>query len=268
MATMLWYLGTTGGFLGRSLITYRPPEARRAPLTLAEAADNVRRFVGDQRLQLEGGLVEESAGGQGIPLFHLESVRSMRGEDSYKVDSETGEVVEATMRSRLVVEPTNPVDDAAAYATAERFARDRFFDFDGMSLVDATSRVSEGTNVFSFKWTARDDRSGAELPVSVSVVVSSTSGQVVWYLAQRDDLEVSPVPGVDREQAIARAAASVRDPRWDPTNPSSVRLQVLYDDDNQQRLVWSIVFPARTDAARGGLRRLIDAHSGEPIVSG
>ena len=40
---------------------------------------------------------------------------------------------------------------------------------------------------------------------------------------------------------IARAWLLPRDQRWDLDQPASVRLQVLYDDDDQQQLVWSVL---------------------------
>ncbi|MFN8525747.1 MAG: hypothetical protein U0821_21825 [Chloroflexota bacterium] len=237
---------------------------------LDQAVASVRRFAGDPRLQLEGGLQTDPVGSRTIALYHLETVHPVRGEDFYKVDARTGEVLEATMRTRLTLDPPLGVGENQAQRAAATFAQTRFLGFDSLVLVERSTRATDGTTVYSFKWSQVASDSGAELPVSVSLAVSATSGSVVWYLAQRDALQIDPHPAVDRAAAVEAAAVRLRasDPRWDTSSPISVRLQVLYDDDNEQQLVWSVTFPSRVPGARPSIRRLVDAQSGEVIGAG
>jgi len=253
-----------------SAVTLRPDTAPDAPLLgPEEAISSVRRFVGDPSLPLEAGLQSDLTGAGAMDLYYLESLIPTRGEDFFKVDARTGEVVEATLRSHLA--PTNPPIDlgpAESEQTAARFAADRFYGFSALQLVDRASRTSENNHIYSFKWSEIAADSGAELPVSVSVAVSAGSGEVVWYLAQRDLLQVDPRPSIDRARAIrvATGGLGASASRWDTGRPSAVRLQVLYDEDNEQQLVWSITFRSRQEGTRPTLRVLVDAHSGQLIA--
>jgi hypothetical protein len=65
-------------------------------------------------------------------------------------------------------------------------------------------------------------------------------------------------------------ALAERDGIWETSKPSSVRLQVIYDDDNRQRLVWAVSFERRPDgppSSRPTLRVLLDAQSGETVTT-
>jgi hypothetical protein len=254
-----------------SAITYRgEPEADAPPISLDQAVGNARRFVGEPDLELEGSLQSDPARERFSDFYYLESAGASRGEDFIKVDARTGEVLEATFRSRI--EPSGPpigLGLTEAEEAASRYAHARFYGFDTLELVDRSSRASAGNMVHSFKWSQVATDSGAELPVSVSVAMSSGSGEVIWYLAQRDQILVDVRPTVDRAQAIQTAASAVRarDPRWDSGNPAAVRLQVLYDEENQQQLVWSVTFNARQPSSRPTIRLLVDAHSGKLIAN-
>ncbi len=111
--------------------------------------------------------------------------------------------------------------------------------------------------------------SGAELPTAVSVSISAGSGEVVWYLAQRESTTLDVRPRIAREAALSTAAALAdRAERWDTAAPSSVRLQVIFGQDNEQQLVWAVTFPSRAGDAvpgRPSLRILVDARTGEPV---
>jgi hypothetical protein len=237
-------------------------------VSLQEAIGSVRRFAGAPDLVLEGGLQADGGGSPRADLFYLERVSPTRGEDFFKVDARTAEVIEATFRGRMAPAP-DAVDltlaDAETLAT--RFARTHFWGFDQLALVDRSTRTGENGTVYSFKWSQLAAESGAEIPVSVSVAVTSRSGQVFWYLGQRDPLQIDPRPAIERAQAVATARAWLlpRDERWDLDQPSSVRLQVLYDDDDQQQLVWSVLFQARQDGPRSTIRLLVDAQTGAII---
>lgn len=271
-------LGFLGGLIWLTFTAARSPALQDAAPALAappggrvslqNAIDSVRRFAGAPDLVLEGGLASAGDDRRG-ELYHLETASPVRGQDFFKVDVRTGEVVEATFRSRLApADPANDLTVTEAQALAARFARAHFWGFEQLQLVDRSLRTGESGTIHSFKWSQIAPESGAELPVSVSVAVSGRSGKVFWYLAQRDPLTIDPLPAVTREQAIetARSWLLPRDTRWSLDEPS-VRLQVLYDDDDRQQLVWSIVFAGREAAPRASLRLLVDAHTGELIQS-
>ncbi len=280
-------LGFVGGLLWLSLTARAPslvapsigtaalgeaPKPLTAPasgrVTLQEAIGSVRHFAGEPGLVLEGGVQTDDAGSRRADLYYLESVSPTRGEDFFKVDARTAEVVEATFRGRMA-----PVGDAVdltlgdAEALAAQFARTHFWGFDQLALVDRSTRTGENGTTYSFKWSQLSRESRAELPVSVSVAVMSRSGQVFWYLGQRDPLQVDPQPAVERARAVetTRAWLLPRDQRWDLDRPASVRLQVLYDDDDRQRLVWSVLYRAREDGPRSTTRLLVDAQTGTLI---
>lgn len=272
-------LGFLLGMLWLSISTHRPalPETRRAVspptigrATLQTAIDNVRLFAGTPGLVLEGGLQTEDQGVRGLGLYHLESVSPTRGEDFFKVDAATGEVVEATFRSRMApAQDSLDLPLAVAEQRAERFAQAHFWGFNQLQLVDRSSRTGEGGTIFSFKWNQIAASSGAELPISVSVAVSGRSGQVFWYLSQRDPLRIDAAPMVSQDEALGIASAWLlpRDDRWDLDEPLAVRLQVLYDDDDRQQLVWSITYRARQEGQRPSLRLLVDGRTGALLQS-
>ncbi|MCC7106691.1 MAG: hypothetical protein IT307_16260, partial [Chloroflexi bacterium] len=120
--------------------------------------------------------------------------------------------------------------------------------------------------LYTLKWALTDPASGAELPTSVAVSVSSESSQVAWYLAQREPLRIDARPVISREQAIAAAAGQAdRTGSWDSSRVESVRLQVVFNGEGQQQLVWTILFPNRPDNGQTGrpyLRVSIDATTG------
>jgi hypothetical protein len=280
-------LGFTGGLLWLSLTARAPSLATPSlgtaasgqaarPLTvpasgrvtLQEAIDSVRRFAGTPSLVLEGGLQSDGSGSRRAELYYLESVSPTRGEDFFKVDARTAEVVEATFRGRMA--PSSDAVDlspGAAEALATSFAHGHFWGFDQLALVDRSTRTGESGTIYGFKWSQLAPESRAELPVSVSVAVMSRSGQVFWYLGQRDQLQIDPQPAVEQERAVmtARAWLLPRDARWDLDRPASVRLQVLYDDDDRQQLVWSVLFRAHQDGPRASMRVLVDAQTGAII---
>ena len=275
--TMIWLGVGRPAPPARSVMAGATPTPASAPgrddsngalIGLDQAVVSVRRFAGEPSLVLEGGLQTDSTGARQIDFYYLEAVGQVRGEDFFKVDARTGEVIEATFRSRLA--PSSPpigLGPAEAEQAAARFAQERFVGFDELRLVERSSRVSESNVVHSFKWNQIAADSEAELPVSVSVAIASGSGEVVWYLAQREPLLVATRPTIDRARAIRTAARALgrSEARWDPS-PSSVRLQVLYDDDDQQQLVWSMTFRSRQEGSRPTLRLLVNAHTGELIA--
>lgn len=253
-----------------SAITYRGaagPDGQ--PITLEQAISSVRRFMGKPDLAIEGGRQTADIPGPGADIYYLETIGAAYGEDYLKVDARTGEVLEATLRSRLAAAGSrDDLNPREAEEVAARFAHQRFFGFDDLTLVDRSSRETDRTTLYSFKWSKLADESGAELPVSVSVALAAANGEVVWYLAQRDPVQIDVRPSVDPAEAVRAAASSLeaRQSRWETEAPT-VRLQVLYDERNRQHLVWSITFRARQPTARPTLRLLVDAHTGRLIAA-
>jgi len=240
-------------------------------VSLQEAIDGVRRFAGEPSLVLEGGLQSDADEGARGDLYYLESVSPTRGEDFFKVDSRTAEVIEATFRGRMAPDDTTADLTASdAEALARQFARAHFWRFDQLTLVDRSMRTSETGTIYSFKWSQIAPDSHAELPVSVSLAVMAQSGQVFWYLGQRDPVQIDVHPTIEQTRAveIVRSWLQPRDQRWDLDQPESVRLQVLYDDDDRQQLVWSVTLRARQDGPRANIRLLVDAQNGQLIQGG
>jgi hypothetical protein len=278
-------IGFLGGLLWLSLTSRTPalvtPATVEAPrpltasatghISLQEAIDSVRSFAGQPSLVLEGGLQADADQGQRGNLYYLESVSPTRGEDFFKVDARTGEVVEATFRGRMAPDDTGTdLTLAEAQSLARWFARTHFWRFEQLTLVDRSSRTGETGTIYSFKWVQIAPDTRAELPVSVSLAVMAQSGQVFWYLSQRDPLQIDVHPAIDQDQAVGtvRAWLQPRDQRWDLDRPASVRLQVLYDDDDQQQLVWSVLLRARETGPRSTIRLLIDAQNGQIMQGG
>ena len=86
-------------------------------------------------------------------LYYLESVSPTRGEDFFKVDARTAEVVEATFRGRMApAESAVDLSLADAETLPRRFARTHFWGFDQLVLVDRSTRTGETGTIYSFKW--------------------------------------------------------------------------------------------------------------------
>lgn len=236
-------------------------------VSLADAIAGVKAFTRMPDLRLSGTLQTGKFGDRQYAVYVLESAD---GLDFFKVDARTGEVLEATLRSKLSAPALpRPLDQDQAEAIAVSYVRERFAGFEDLLLVSRSlSRASNGGFLFAFKWAAVARDSGAELPISVFVSVSASNGQIVWYLAQRDPVEVDTRPTLTAQEATERAAMYLADdPRWDISRAASTRLIVVYDESNQQRLVWSVTFASAPDAsgvvARPSLRLLVDAHTGD-----
>jgi hypothetical protein len=255
-----------------STVTYREPAAGGGLVSLDLAVDSARRFVGRQDLALEGGLESSRSAQYSYAAYYLESVGGS-ADQSYKVDARTGEVLEMTRLDRLVGPGAQArVGALEAEASAERFANSHFLGFSSLNLVEqGMAPGPDGSPLYTYKWALLAAESGAELPTSVSVSLASSSGEVVWYLAQREGTTISAAPAISRYLAISTAAVLVdRTTRWDAHTPTSVRLLVIFNTDNRQQLVWAVTFPSRADVTvpgRPSLRLLIDAQSGEAVAN-
>jgi hypothetical protein len=254
-----------------STVTYREPSPDGRLISLETATASVRAFSGRDALELAGGLQSASVDQGRYPVFYIEpTVSDSAGSDSFRVDARSGEVIEATEVGQLAAPAGTDLSPIEAEQQAERFVTDRFLGFSTLNLVDRSVAPAANENrLYVFKWAMLASESGAELPTSVSVALATSTGQMVWYRAQRESVQIDSRPVVSRESAVSSTAAVVEQGGiWDSRSPSSVRLQVLHDPDNRQQLVWSISFPARAGAtaARSSLRVLVNATSGELIV--
>ena len=245
--------------------TYRQPAPGGALVGADGARRSVAAFLGQPEPALEAEL-ERAAAWSG-ERYLLETPAG----DYFRVDGRTGEVLEASLPSRLE-RPADPSRRSPPdlEQLAEQFVVERFFGLEKLTLVErSTTPTGDGQNLHRFRWALLAAESGAELPTSVTVALTADRGEPVWYLAQRDAAAIDPRPAIGREAAIATGAALVeREGRWDARQPTSTRLRVIYDEFNRQRLVWSITFPSRPDPTPGGrpgLRVLVDAHTGRPL---
>lgn len=249
---------------GPTRLTYRQPDAGGALLPREAAVASVLRFTGWEQAELTGDLET----GQDGPAYFFDT--PARGD--FRVDAYSGEVLEASLPERLAVAPLGrQLEPALLEQRAADQARDRFLDFDSLTLVErSASWGANGHLLHRFKWARLDDATGAELPTSVAVALTADQAELVWYLAQRTPLTVDPRPRVSREQAVAAAAATAEQlGRGAPGIPSAVRLQVIFDEHNVQRLAWSITFRGEPDATgrvRPALRLVFDARTGQPLA--
>jgi hypothetical protein len=243
-------------------------------ISLDEARDRVDRFDaprgGGGTEELSGDLERGSFGGRAFAVFNLET---SGGGRSFKVDARTGEVVEANWPDRLTPPSADlHLSQDEAESRAGQLAEQRFSGFNELSLVERrTAPAANGNRLYTFKWAKLAPDSGAELPTSVNLSLTESSGALVWYLVQRMPVEVDVQPVVLRADAVTTAASLAdRSGIWDTNKPSSVRLQVIYDDDNRQRLVWAVSFGRRPDgppSSRSTVQVLLDARSGETLAT-
>jgi len=242
--------------------------APAAAIPLRDAIDRVRTFADDASLELEGGLAPTLPGDDSRPIYWLEAGT---GEivDEFKVDAVSGEILEATFRSRLLRTSSDrraTIEEAALLASS--FGAQKFSGFGQLTLLErSTSPAPEVGTLYSLKWVKVDPRTRAELPTSVSISVASASNRIVRYLAQRDSVAIDTTPRITADDASTVALKSVSaDRRWRGAAINARRLQVIYDEVNHQRLAWAVLLDAPGSLA-GQLRMLVlvDAGTSEVI---
>ena len=242
--------------------------APQSAIALGDAIERVRTFAEDSGLQLEGGLSPSVPGDDSRPIYWLESGTG-NAVDEFKVDALTGEILEATWRSRLLSLSSDrgaTIEDAALVASG--FASKKFTGFDKLTLIErSTMPAPELGSLYSLKWVQVDARTRAELPTSVTISVASANNRVVRYLAQRDAVQIDTSPRITADQASTLTLNAVSgDRRWNGATINSRRLQVIYDDVNHQRLAWAILLDAPGSlAGQARMRVLVDAKTGELI---
>jgi hypothetical protein len=243
-------------------ITYQQPKAGAAPIGREAALASVLRFTDWEQASLTGELEMAE------PAYFFETPERA----SFRVDALSGEVLEVSRPDLLARVPLGRQLEATALeAQAADYARERFLGFAALAPVERSAYwASNGHLLHRFKWAQLDDATGAELPTTVAVAVTADRGEAVWYLAQRSPLTVETSPRVSRESAVASAATTAeRLGRGAPGIPATVRLQVIFDDVNRQRLIWAITFRGEPDAAgrvQPSLRLLIDAQTGQAVA--
>jgi hypothetical protein len=240
----------------------------QSAIPLRDAIERVRSFTDDPSLDLDGGLAPSLPGDDSRPIYWLES-GSGEIVDDFKVDALTGEILEATWRSRLLRPASDrgaSMEDAAVLAS--NFGARKFKGFDTLTLLErSTLPAPELGSLYSLKWVLVDSKTRAELPTSVTISVASANNKIVRYLAQRDQLEIETSPRISADQASTVAVNAVSsDRRWRGATVSSRRLQVIYDDVNHQRLAWAILLDAPGSlAGQARMLLLVDAQTSEVI---
>jgi len=240
----------------------------QSAVSLKDAIDRVRAFSEDSSLDLHGGLSPTLPGDDTRPVYWLESGDGEQ-VDEFKVDGLSGEVLEATFRSRLQRSASDrraSIEDAALIAAS--FGGQRFKGFNDLTLLERSTLSAQDVGpMYSLKWVQVDSSTRAELPTSVTVSVASANSRVIRYLAQRDPLEIDTSPKVTADQAVSVAlSTAANDRRWRDANITSRRLQVIYDEMNHQRLAWAVLLDASgssADARR--LLMLVDARTSQLI---
>jgi hypothetical protein len=242
--------------------------APQSVMPMREAMDRVRAFAEDPKLDLSGGLSPAIPGDDSRPVYWFESGAGTT-VDEFKVDGLTGEVLEATFRSRLIrTTPDRRTTMEQAAVIASGFAGRRFDGFSKLTLIERSSLPAQDVGaIHSIKWVLVDESTRAELPTSVTVGVTGTDGRVVRYIAQRDLLKIDTKPTISADQASSAALSEVAADRdWRSATVSSRRLQVIYDEVDHQRLAWAVALDApNTTPTPMRLLIFVDARSGEII---
>jgi len=242
--------------------------APQSVMSMREAMDRVRTFAEDPKLDLSGGLSPTVPGDDSRPVYWFES-GSGTSVDEFKVDGLSGEVLEATFRSRLIrTSPDRRTTMEQAAVIASGFADRRFDGFSKLTLIERSSLPAQDVGtIHSIKWVLVDGSTRAELPTSVTVSVTGTDGRVIRYIAQRDPLHIDTKPTISADQASNVALSEVAADRdWRSATVSSRRLQVIYDEVDHQRLVWAVALDAPSTApSPTRLMMFVDARSSQII---
>ncbi|MFN0073718.1 MAG: hypothetical protein ACKVVP_19735 [Chloroflexota bacterium] len=237
-------------------------------IALRDAMEHVRDLADDPTLQFRGELDQSLLGESTRPIYWLESGTG-ETTDEFRVDARTGLVLEAVFRSRMKQNAGDrraSIEDAAIIAA--RFGARHFDGFNSLTLLERSQTATGERDTFhTLKWVLVDSATQVELPVSVLITVSGMNGGVVRYLAQRDEVTVRLTPTVSKGQATITARNAVdSDARWRNASIESQRLQVIYDEVNNQRLAWAVLFARpRPSPTSQRLLVLVDAHTRDVI---
>jgi hypothetical protein len=250
---------------GAPLMT--PPPLSNHPLTLEEAEDRVRAFLGEPDAELSGGL---SVPDTNPTLATYEITREIglhNYQDEFSVDPTTGELREADLPSQTsLMQPTKPVSESEAHAIAETFARQHFVGFGSLTLHDEQSLdvAAGGDTVHAITWQKQATDSGAWLPQWVRVGVDLKTGRVSSYFSVRYDYHGPNVPTISQDQAIAAALTEAKkDPEIAGATAGKVELAVGAFDGTY-RLAWTIQLDGIPQGA--DIRQFyVDALSGEVL---
>jgi hypothetical protein len=220
-----------------------PPALSNQPLTLEQAEDRVRAFLGEPDAELIGGI---SVPDTNPTLATFEITREIgldHYQDEFSVDPTTGELREALLPSQTtLMQPAKPVSETEAIAIADSFAKQHFVDFERLTFHEATDldRAPGGDAVYSVLWQVQSRQAGAWLPTWVRVGVDLESGQVFSYFTIRVDYRGAAVPTVDRAQAVSTALDEAKkDPEIAGATAGTVELQTT-PIDGDYRLAWFI----------------------------
>lgn len=233
---------------------YNGPEARSARLF---ARDGSLSFIDRGLRSYPFGQVRQ-----------LETTLRDGSRALYEVEVESGEVCGFFRYDQVAEEIKIEREKAALIAT--NFARTHYSNFDEMGLVLARESLIDsgpyGDKYYSFEWRKLDKESGAILPCMVRVKVNAATGQVDSYLSLREEVEVSTLPQVSREEAGRLALEALGKKRKVVQAELAISTVPLYQP-GKQALLWRITLEGEKDRLgyTPGEMVFIDAHSGKVV---
>lgn len=231
--------------------TYHDPLPDGGTISAEEAKNSVRTFLGNPDADIEADLQTNTDGPNKLQEYVVRAKKPTPSgkRDTFRVDVFTGEVIEAqlfTHELQNFVNTSRKVEAQEAFQAAEQFARERFFEFDKLTYQPGDS-ADEYTYLWQLQETVQVDNEPVPvlLPTHVTIQVDSVSGRVKLYTGQRQVVAVSKQPKVGKAKAIQIAKSGSNPPSDEDTR--TIRLQIIFDDRNQQKLVWEIG-PLQIDA--------------------
>jgi hypothetical protein len=232
-----------------AVVTSRTPDPRKeVRVSAATAVDAVRRFKNDPQMKATGPFE-----GRRNRFYAVEGAAV-----SATVDAFDATVLTLTLSDQFPGGSRVSVSAAVAAAAASRF-----LDVYRVSTADLAQKVTlvdhGDTREFRVEWDKRVN--GALVPVYRSVSINPDTGLAFGLLNfSRPYTDPAP-PTVGREAAESTARTLTGEGVWEPV---STDLQVTFDDQGAQLLVWMFEY---SDAVAGAAVRVqVDAYSGAGVV--
>jgi len=243
------------------------------PATPEEAKESIRTFENEP----------------GMVLTQKKSITTLPGEvyemtsdnGRYLVNAHTGEVQLASfygMQKKSIpsVPQLNSKDSSVApgsdlittdqaFVIARNYAAKHYRNFYCRTMVLFQSQLvdhSAGGKTYYFTW--REKVNDVTVPNSVSITIDATDGNLLSYINIDQPVNADIIPSISKDQAVSAAISA-----FSPIDvfKSDANLAVIIDDDNTQRLVWSVEINGRSNnnSIVGG-HVLIDAKSGTIVM--
>lgn len=190
------------------LLTFAPSTFGAQRMTEEQAAEAVRAFEGDPKLEFWRIEVYEQNEGPSWSHFANYTVEAGNYDNpiaDYSVDTTTGEVNGVTYhlwKQHPITETAETCSKEQCEQTAEAFAKAKYRDFDSMSFRLKTDQLDEGT--WHFRWQQVLDY-GAISMNYVDVDIRAADGRVSGYGTARYPVIRPQEPVVSSEQAVRTA---------------------------------------------------------------